>query len=101
MRTFPIKEVQDKLDNEGILLHVRGMCGIFWGLFVFEGMFLRCKEKDTCAVHAVRAHSTWADNIFVPLVLFSASRHHPPLPPGEPVCRGCGIGRQARLRWLS
>ena len=50
---------------------------------------------------AVRAFSTCAYNFFFPLVLFSAPHHYLPFPCGEPACRGCGIGRQARLRWLS
>ena len=49
----------------------------------------------------VRAFSTCTGNFFFPLVLFSAPHHYLPLPCGEPVCRGCGIGRQARLQWLS
>ena len=50
---------------------------------------------------AVRAVSMCTDHFFFPLVLFSAPHHYLPLPCGEPVCRGCRIGRQARLRWLS
>ena len=39
---------------------------------------------------------------YLPLVLFLSTPPalYPP-PPFGPVCRGCGIGRQARLRWLS
>ena len=45
---------------------------------------------------------TCANNIFFPLVLFPAPQHAaPPSFRGEPMCRGSGIGRQARLRWLS
>ena len=36
------------------------------------------------------------------LVIFPVSQHTaPPSFCGEPMCRGCGIGRQPRLRWLS
>ena len=46
---------------------------------------------------AVRSCSTCAYHLSFPLVLVSAPHHHLPLPCGEPVCRGCGIGRHARL----
>ena len=63
-------------------------------------------KRETC----IRQHPanemctrlTCASTIFFPLVLFPAPQHAPP-PSfcGEPMCRGCRIGRQARLRWLS
>ena len=53
--------------------------------------------------HTVRGLLGGAADSFhiIPLVLFLST---PPALyefPGEPVCCGCGIGRQARLRWLS
>ena len=61
----------------------------------------RRKRGAPRGARAVHSFSTCAYNLFFPLVLFSAPHHYLPLPCGEPVCRGCGIGRQARLRWLS
>ena len=50
--------------------------------------------KRTRGARAVRSFSTCVYKLFFPLVLFSAPHHYLPLPCGEPVCRGCGIGRR-------
>jgi hypothetical protein len=49
------------------------------------------------AMHGARKVHT---SISFPLCFFSAPHTMPPLL-GEPACCGCGIGRQAMLRWLS
>ena len=69
-----------------------------------RGRYKRGARGAPRGARAVHWFSTCAYNLFFPLVLFSAPHHYLPLPCGEPVCRGCGIGRPQpplvrRMEW--